>query len=48
MCKALGYRVTALQRERLLNLQLHGLAVAQLRELSEIELTQLLSTAAPV
>ncbi|MDP2713724.1 pseudouridine synthase [Rheinheimera sp.] len=48
MCKALGYQVAALQRERLLNLQLNGLAVAQLRELSETELTQLLSTAAPV
>lgn len=48
MCKALGYRVTALQRERLLNLQLNGLPVAALRELSEAELTQLLSTAAPV
>lgn len=48
MCKALGYRVIVLQRERLLNLQLNGLPVAALRKLSEAELTQLLSTAAPV
>lgn len=41
MCKALGYRVMALQRIRLHNLQLTGLAVGQLRQLSADELTQL-------
>lgn len=41
MCKTLGYKVTALQRERLHNLHLAGLAVGELRELSSAELAQL-------
>ncbi|MEH8021157.1 MULTISPECIES: pseudouridine synthase [Rheinheimera] len=41
MCKTLGYRVTALQRLSLHNLQLGNLAAGELRELSVAELTQL-------
>lgn len=48
MSKTLGYKVTALQRERLHNLHLAGLAVGELRELSAAELAQLPGTAAPV
>lgn len=41
MCKALGYRVTALKRDRLHNLQLAQLPEGQMRPLSSAELHQL-------
>jgi len=42
MCKTQGYRVTALKRDRLHNLQLAQLPEGQMRPLSDAELTQLL------
>lgn len=42
MCKTQGYRVTALKRDRLHNLQLAQLPAGQMRPLSDTELHQLL------
>lgn len=42
MCKTQGYRVTALKRDRLHNLQLAQLPAGQIRPLSDTELHQLL------
>jgi 23S rRNA pseudouridine2604 synthase len=42
MCSALGYRAQRLQRVRIININLGGLAVGQWRELTEQELSGLL------
>jgi 23S rRNA pseudouridine2604 synthase len=42
MCSALGYRAQRLQRVRIINISLGGLAVGQWRELTEQELAGLL------
>lgn len=42
MCRALGYRVTDLNRVRLMNLTLEGLEEGESRQLTACELSQLL------
>ncbi|MFM7840811.1 MAG: 23S rRNA pseudouridine synthase F, partial [Nitrospira sp.] len=41
MCEALGYRVTALHRIRVMNITIEGLAVGQWKNLSEREWQEL-------
>jgi 23S rRNA pseudouridine2604 synthase len=44
MCEALGYEVTRLERVRIMNVTLKGLAVGDWRELTEKELTQIFNS----
>ena len=43
MCQALGYRVVALHRTRILNITIRGLLIGQWKHLSDHERTQLLA-----
>jgi 23S rRNA pseudouridine2604 synthase len=44
MCEAFGYRVTRLQRVRIMNIGLGGLPVGKWRDLTELELQDLMAT----
>jgi 23S rRNA pseudouridine2604 synthase len=44
MCEAFGYRVTRLQRVRIMNIHLDGLKVGKWRDLTEQELQDLMAT----
>jgi 23S rRNA pseudouridine2604 synthase len=44
MCEALGYRVTALHRIRIMNITIEGLAVGQWKNLTEREQEELFAT----
>jgi 23S rRNA pseudouridine2604 synthase len=44
MCEALGYRVTALHRIRVMNVTIEGLAVGQWQNLSDREREDLFAT----
>jgi 23S rRNA pseudouridine2604 synthase len=44
MCEAFGYRVTRLQRVRIMNIELCGLPVGKWRDLTEQELQDLMAT----
>ncbi|QFG00913.1 23S rRNA pseudouridine(2604) synthase RluF [Psychrobacillus glaciei] len=44
MCSALGFTVKRLQRKRIMNITLEGLAIGQWRELTELEKKELFTT----